>query len=1503
LLFRSSLTYAQINASFEVNRSEGCIPLIVVFQNTSTGNPDSCLWDFGNGNTSSLFNPVATYTTSGDFVVTLTVIKGGQRSSFSKQIKVFPSPLPDFESDVRGGCLPLQVNFRDRSTATSASLVSWVWDFGDGRSSAQQNPVNTYRGESSYNVTLIVTDDKGCKGTITKNNFITTTSSPFVDFETGPTIACKLPFDLDFKDKSISTYPLQYTWSFGDGATTSEQNPRHSYQSSGVFQVRLSAVNQFGCGRDTTKTIQIELRPFIPQIALSTITGCAPLSVEYNVTGNMPVQNAIWAFGEGSTSNNIKGSFTYTQEGSFTVTAIVQNYLGCREQVSREVTILPRPAAAISASPTQACQPPLQVQFSSNTPEAVAHLWTFGDGTTSTEANPVKTYTQSRNYTVRYIAINAAECRDTVLLRDYIKIAPPILMLVPDNPKGCIPHRTDFILLKEGLGQYANIQWDFGNGQTFSGINPPPQTYSNQGIFNVTANITFSDNCPPATLSTTVSAGNKPTFSGTFNPKEVCVKKPGVNYTATGGDSLTVFTWFFGDGNSGQGRTVKYEYSEPGTFPVTLVGDNFGCKDSIFIDKVVVNPPMANFRVQNDCGGKTVIFRNTSIGNSTSLWDFGDGTILNSNTSTVIHNFPSFGSYQVKLIVTNEASGCVDSIIRTIELNNNRPSLTLSPTTGCVPLQVFYADTTRRFRTIIWDLGDRIVTGDRFSRTYNLPGRYPVNVYTIDQNGCRDTFRFPNLIKAVQFDADFSFNPPGGCAPVTIQFKDETQSSLSVIQSWYWDFAGAGNSTLRNPTYTFFNNDSMHVTLIVTDNVGCRDTISKVVPVLFPKADFTSDFNSICTDVAFKFKNLSEGVGLTYFWDFGDGVNTSTDFEPSNIYRSTGQYDVKLVVKDVNNCVDSIKKSSYVIVENFPYDFDAFPRTKSCPELLTNFTIFPSDITYKIAYWDFGNGNQSLDTSRFPTNIYAESGKFDVTLILEDYRGCKDTIVKKDYIEVKGPRASFTQEPDSGCVPLEVTFTADFSGSRVNFWDFGNGEGLFDSTLKKTIQYVYDEPGIRTPSLVLDDGLGCIVSLKGKPVKVSGVNALMQVDHPGICTNQEITFTDLSTFQEFAPITDITWYLGDGNISKEPAFSYTYTADSNTIYFAVLEVVSTFGCKDYDTFPIRVYSYPDVKAEGSPVICKGDQVVLSATGASNFIWTPTASLTLSNTANPLAQPLVSTWYKVTGYDTIACPSYDSVLVRVVDRFNGNAGPDTTICIGAAVQLYAETDIINSGEFEYTWNPPDFLDATNIPNPIANPDKDISYTVSIRNGNCEELILPVYIRVGEKPDVVAGEDQTIFKGQEATLSATANDNVTYQWYPDYKLSCTNCRFPKASPEKDTTYYVQVINEWGCKDIDSVSLRIIETCSGDNVYVPNTFTPNNDGLNDFFYVRGTELSNIKVFRIYNRWGELIFETQDIRKGWDGTHNGSPVNSGVYVYYLEALCLNGQSTLVKGNVTVLR
>jgi gliding motility-associated-like protein len=1503
LTTNSGLVRAQLSASFDLNRTEGCVPLIVVFDNTSTGNFQTCTWNFGNGNSSTECNPVATYTSPGDYIITLTISSGGQSSTFSRSVKVFASPVPEFDADIKGGCLPLQVRFTDLTPPTQAPLISWVWDFGDGRSSGQQNPQQTYLGENSYNVSLIVTDANGCRGSTTKNAFVTSTSTPVVNFSNSDTAACRIPFTVNFLSTSQSSYPLSYSWDFGNGSNSAGEQVQTAFSTAGTFNVQLTAVNNFGCGATLSRPITITLEEFTPVANFSALSGCAPLTVDFGATANLPISGAAWVFGNGQSSNALSGAVTFTNPGTYNIRGTFQNAQGCTETITQTIIVNPKPEALFDANPKEACAAPVTVQFTSQTPDAVTHRWNFGDGSNSTLQNPSKVYNNVRNYNVTYIATNVFGCSDTTLVRDFIRIAPPVVTIIPVVPQGCVPHVSGFSLLKEGPGQISSVQWDFGNGNVFSGLNPPPQTYTDQGVFTVSATVIFSDDCPELIAVAQVSAGSKPSFSGVVNRTEVCVQRPPVVGTASGGNINTVFTWHFGDGTSKEGQTASHEYSDPGQFTVSLVGSNFGCQDSIVIDQVVVNPPSADFRTTNTCGGLNLSFRNISIGNTTSEWDFGDGTKLVDNSNTVTHSFPALGTYKVKLTVTNAASGCTNFVEKEIVIDNLRPQLKVPVQRGCAPFLVSVEDTTANFKTIVWDLGDTTITAKRFQRLYPNPGQYSIKAYTVDDAGCRDTFNFPNVIRVIELLPDFSFNPPGGCAPISVSFQDASQSQFSTINSFNWDFAGLGTSTQRNPSFTFNFNDSMVVKLAVRDNIGCSAIIEKVVPVSIPVAEFSSELTSICTDVSFALISEATGVELKYFWDFGDGRSISTEQDASVVYTETGIYDISLWVEDANQCRDSIVKRAYVTVENFVYDFDADPKFKTCPELLTNFWLTPSDITYNYAYWDFGNGNQSLDSSRFPTNIYVESGKFDVKLYLEDYRGCRDTVEKKEFIEVRGPRGSFTFAPDSGCAPLEVVFTGTFANSKENFWDFGDGRGVFDFELRNSITHVYTEGGTATPSLVLDDGLGCRVLIEGTPIRVSGAAAVIEFDKGGLCSGQEATFSDVSTSQNFSPIIDRRWEISDGTILEEPSFTYLFTADSTKTFWVKLLIDTEFGCQSADSVPITVYAYPVIDAGPALSLCQGDQLELSASGAAFYEWLPANVTSNPFIANPSVSPLASTLFSVMGYDTIACPSFDSVFVEVLTRFSGIAGPDTIICQGDSLSLFTEVSAVSSGSFEYRWSPDIYISDSRAANPMIWPDKDITYTVNVRNGNCAELNYPVYISVNPKPSVVAGPDQQIFKGQSVRLSADSPDRVRYSWSPNYNISCLDCPFPIVNPETDFTYLVTVTDQIGCSATDSVNLRIWEACSGENVSLPNTFTPNSDGLNDMFYVRGTGLSNIKLFRIYNRWGEMVFESPDINIGWDGTYNGTPVNSGVYVYYLEAVCLNGDNALIRGNVTVLR
>jgi gliding motility-associated-like protein len=186
---------------------------------------------------------------------------------------------------------------------------------------------------------------------------------------------------------------------------------------------------------------------------------------------------------------------------------------------------------------------------------------------------------------------------------------------------------------------------------------------------------------------------------------------------------------------------------------------------------------------------------------------------------------------------------------------------------------------------------------------------------------------------------------------------------------------------------------------------------------------------------------------------------------------------------------------------------------------------------------------------------------------------------------------------------------------------------------------------------------------------------------------------------------------------------------------------------------------------------------------------------------------------------------------------------------------------------------------------------------------------VNILVWQYPSVNAGTDKTISIGTSVTLQPTYSPDITsYQWTnPMQSLSCTTCPTPTLQMKTAVnTFNIRVRNDGGCEASDEITIHAI--CNGANLFIPNTFSPNSDGKNEKFYLRGSGLNTIKSLRIYNRWGEIVFtatnfEANDASAGWDGMYKGKALPPDVYVYTCEVICQNNEILTYHGNVTLLR
>ncbi|MFK8103118.1 MAG: gliding motility-associated C-terminal domain-containing protein, partial [Saprospiraceae bacterium] len=261
---------------------------------------------------------------------------------------------------------------------------------------------------------------------------------------------------------------------------------------------------------------------------------------------------------------------------------------------------------------------------------------------------------------------------------------------------------------------------------------------------------------------------------------------------------------------------------------------------------------------------------------------------------------------------------------------------------------------------------------------------------------------------------------------------------------------------------------------------------------------------------------------------------------------------------------------------------------------------------------------------------------------------------------------------------------------------------------------------------------------------------------------------------------------------------------------------------------------------------------------------------------------------------------DSIVTTnlVVDPFTELFGEDQTICYGDEVELLVE------GSENVTWFPVSGLSCIDCPNPVASPSTTTTYTITASScmGTITETTITVF--VNNPPSIVAIEDQSLVQGDSLLLSAEVYPTeVTITWSTSSRVICEDCNDVMVQPTNSTTYYVTAVDEFGCENQDLVNVRVSDECELADFEIPNIISPNGDGFNDVFELKYEGITDVSILRIYNRWGELVYETRDINQAWDGTFRGQALNPGVYIYYLEGHCLNNEVFSKTGNITLLK
>lgn len=342
------------------------------------------------------------------------------------------------------------------------------------------------------------------------------------------------------------------------------------------------------------------------------------------------------------------------------------------------------------------------------------------------------------------------------------------------------------------------------------------------------------------------------------------------------------------------------------------------------------------------------------------------------------------------------------------------------------------------------------------------------------------------------------------------------------------------------------------------------------------------------------------------------------------------------------------------------------------------------------------------------------------------------------------------------------------------------------------------------------------------------------------------------------------------------------------------------GCVTSQIVIVSLNDDLKIDAGNNITICEGVQTNLNATSnGTSFLWSPTTGLSNTTILNPQASPDITTKYFVTAKEGI-CSHKDSVTVFVNPAPIADAGINESICFGKSVQLNG------SGGAEYSWTPPTYLSDPQIQNPIVTqPSSTITYSLRVTDANgCNSLQASIVtVTVTPSPKVFAGNDTAILVNQSLQLNAidVSNSGFTnYLWSPATGLNNVSVQNPVAIITHDITYTITASTPAGCEGSDSINIKVY---LNSDIYVPNAFTPNNDGRNDVLRARPFGIKIFRYFEVYNRFGERVFYTTDASIGWDGTFHSMPQDTGIYVWMCAGVDFNGRIVQHRGSVILIR
>ena len=1498
--------YSLPEIKFKLSDSIGCFPLAIRFTDLSipkSGEIRNLQWDFGDGTFSNESIADHTYNVAGNFSISLIATTTfGCKAFLSKRslVKVLSGVKAGFEVESDSSC-NAPANFKFKNTSVGKEINSYKWNFGDGKSDTATNPNHTYTSQGFYSVGLTVSNTDGCSDTIYKKNLVTVGS---VDASfTSPDTVCENT-SVIFTNTS-EPLPTSVLWKFGDGSTSTLLNPTKSFLTAGTYTVTLTSFFS-GCSDVATHTITVLPLPSAGFTTSNLLSTCKdPLTVDFK-SNDQTLAAYQWNFGNGKTSTASSTSSVYTTSGLYSVSLQVTGTNGCINKLMRNNLVYfgPPSVLRIDGLPYRGCAPfTTKLSAPVDSPEPIkSYLWSFGDSSISTQVAPTHFWANAGNYNISVTVTTVNGCSTTFsLLNGLVLTKKPVIAFNATPHNACAFQNINF--KDSTIGNVTKLEWFFGDGGTSIEKNPI-YNYKDTGSFDIML-VASNEGCIDTLKARDFIYINPPIAR--FEIVLDCAT-PSFRQFIDSSLGATSWAWNFGDNTTSTEQNPQHTFSKSGLFNVKLQVSNGICTHTI-TQPVNVVDEKAVLSVSNASKCKSSVTR--LIANDITagfynqfLWDFGDGNSSVTQVGLNSYSYPLPGTFKPSVTLV-DINGCRQILTHGMALNVLGPiaDFSMQPQ-ACIQSAINISNLStptagNPISNFIWNYGDGNIdtlTGGAVIHTYDTSGTFTIQLKVTDSFGCTDEITKTAIILVTQPKASFSVSDSIRCRLSNVNF---ISTSTGVGLKYLWNLGDGVTSILEQFAYNYKSENLFNIKLVVTDIFGCQDSLMKqnAIQVVDVKAKLqTNDSVSSCPPFNVTLLNQSANYA-SFSWDFDDGSFSNLD-TPSHYYNVPDIYHVKLIAKGYGSCTDTATTTITLYGPSGKFRYDPF--TVCSPGVAT---FVGSTLSRASFIWDFGDGTIEQTSDSVTTHEYINPGKYKPKLLLVDVGGCQVPIIGKDTILIIKANAVIKNFTSLYCDSTTVQF---FDSSYVDFdkvsgytWNFGDGS---KDTINQNPIHVYRSPGNYPVTLTIKTSNGCTnTSNLQTVIKVVKTPSIKIVSDASVCQDNTTLFKGEELVKDTS-ILQWKWDFGNGQTTtlQNPPLHVFNTSGS---YIIKAFATNSSGCNVASRQPFTVYPTPKTNAGNDTVLCIGNTLLLQPSGADTYRWSNQPTLSCVNCTNPVAKPVIATTYQVEGTSTFGCKSSDTVRVIIAYPFKATTSLTDTLCIGESARLFA------SGSDIYNWAPAAGLNNASVYAPVARPDATTNYQVIVSDKyKCFADTGYVKIVVYPIPKIkIEQNEYTLLVGNSVLLKTTRSEDVTsIKWTPYIGLSCIDCAQPMASPQNSTDYYVKVFNDGGCKAEDKVTITVI--CSNTNIFIPNTFSPNGDGMNDVFFVRGKGIAAIKAITIFNRWGIVVFQKTNINindpvAGWDGRYNSAVLSPDVFVYKVDVVCENNQVFSLKGNVTLIR